>query len=393
MATSFEKFKMLEERGVKALELMRQKAFKPNKEKTLRNWSITDVSKIVKKTTQCIRVCEKEGKLPSPKIDNKSKRFYTLSDINKIRDYFGILPRKGDRVAPAVIAFTNFKGGVAKTTSALHAAQYFAKSGYRVLMIDTDSQASTTSCFGYAPDEDISNQKTLLDFFTGKNKKFASLITKTYWDNLDLIPANLGLYGVELELPLVLSRAIDEGTPFKIHNILQTGIQQVCDQYDVVIIDCPPSLSILNTNALFAATALVIPVPPELPDIASMVQFFGMIRGTLGKFPKKQYSFIRVLITKNDGSDSSKRITSTLRALYGNYIMKAEMFTTQVIKKARTEMCSVYELQKYKGAQQTLNRAIQIVNNINEEIESLVWQSWGESSRPYKAKTMEKEVV
>ncbi len=375
------KFQKFEELGSKALEILRQKSFLPNDSKKLRFWNLTEVSELTHKTTQTIRENERKGILKKPETNKGlGKRYYALEDINKIRSHFKNLPRKPNNVQPIIIAFANLKGGVAKTTSAVHASHYFALNGYRTLLIDVDSQGSATSAFGYAPDEHIKKEQTLYKFFTGAANSIRDSIIKTHWDGLDLIPANLTLYGVELELPALRERSlIQNGYDFKIYNILSNGLQEVYQDYDIVIIDCPPSMSILNTNALYAANGLIIPCPPELPDIASMIQFFGMIKSTLNFLPEKEFDFIRVLITKHDGSKSSEAISDILRQLYGNHIMRAEMLNTHVIKRARTETNSIYELSSYKGSRQTLSRAKIIVDQVNKEIEHHVqeiWQTW-----------------
>ena len=192
MRNNFKKFAAFAENGTKALKLMKKKAYNSSNKKTLRIWNLTEVSNILGKSVLTIKDHEKKKNLPTPKLDNiTKKRCYTLKDINNMRDFFKIRPRKNNNCNPAIIAFTNFKGGVAKTTAAIHSAQYFAKSGYKVLLIDSDSQASTTTCFGYTPDEEIKESETLSNFFLGRINSFKSLIKKTYWNGLDLIPANL----------------------------------------------------------------------------------------------------------------------------------------------------------------------------------------------------------
>jgi chromosome partitioning protein len=237
----YNKLEQFERVGAKALEVMRKKSFLPQKSKVLRTWNLTEVSQLVGKSTKTIRDNEKKNSLSEPKIDPKnSKRFYNLKDINSIRSFFNINPQKPPSAPPAIIAFTNFKGGVAKTTSAVHAAHFFAKSGYKTLIIDTDSQASATSAFGYAPDEHIHDNQTLLPFFLGKTANLRDSILTTYWDGLDLIPANLKLYEIELELPTIKDRAANKGKKFNIYDILDEGLTQIYDDYDVIIIDCPP---------------------------------------------------------------------------------------------------------------------------------------------------------
>ena len=374
MGYTLSKFRKFEEISFKAMELMRQNSsFSPGKKPT-KTWTLTDASAIVGRAINTIKEHEKKELIAKPQIINNGKRFYSLREINELRKHFNTLPEL-KKETPTIIAISNFKGGVAKTTTAIHGAHYFALAGYKVLLIDLDSQGTTTSCFGYSPDDHINSQQTLLPFFLGKNNNFSSLIIPTHWDQLDLIPANLGLYNVELELPAMKYKAISQNEDFNLYDILDCGLKQIYSNYNIIIIDCPPTMSILNTTALFAANSLLIPCPPELPDVASMFQFIGMVKGVLEKFPEKEYNFTKILLTKHDGNKTSHNISAFLRKIFGTHIMRSEMLNTQVIKKARSEMMSIYEVSKYKGSQQTLKRALQIVNDIYKEIEDHITET------------------
>src|SRR5579872_3199999 len=152
-STIFEKFEL---NGSKALDLFRKRAFNPGNQKVLRTWGINDASEMAGRSRKTIFDLEKDNKLPTAEIDeNSGRRIYSLKHINVLRSYFGTRPSKPNHSDPAVIAVTNFKGGVWKTTTAINAAHYFALKGYRVLFIDADSQGSGTQCFGYIPDSDI----------------------------------------------------------------------------------------------------------------------------------------------------------------------------------------------------------------------------------------------
>lgn len=379
MNKTFEKFKKFEAIGSALSQKMRENSFSSDTGKQLRTWNATETAQLAGCSVQNMRDNEKSGALPTPQkksSDSNSKKFYTLQDINVIRKHFNTLPSKGSSKAPSIVAFTNFKGGVAKTTSAVHSAHYFARAGYRVLLIDLDSQATATSTFGFAPDEHIDKNATLLPYFLGEIDSIKSLIMKTYWEGLDLIPANLALHGIELELPVLREKALAQGEVFSLYDILHKGLLPLYPIYDYICIDCPPAINASTINALYAANGLIIPCPPEAPDIASMFQFFGMIRGILEKIPNKAYSFVKILITKHDGSKISKKITAMLRKFYGSNIFAAEMSITTVIKQARFQSESIYELSTYKGSKKTVDRALQIVDSVNEELEELVNEVW-----------------
>lgn len=366
-------FRKFADNGMEALDIIRKTAYSPNQRKELRHWGIMDVSEMVSRSANYIRSQEKAEKLPQPIIDaSTNRRSYRLEDINHLRDFFETRPIKGGNNEPCILAFTNFKGGAAKTTSAVHSAQFLAKRGYRVLLVDCDSQASITQIFGYIPDEDIKEQETLLPFLIGESDSLAPVVRKTYWDGLDLIPANLALYNAEFILP---TRANNEA--FSFYSILKNGIDTIKDQYDIIVLDCPPSMGMISINAIFAANSLIIPTPPAMLDFTSTVQFFNMLHETLVRLPEKQYNLIRIMITKHDGRASSDAVVSVLRQLYGQFVMLNTMYNSEVIKKASTNMQTLYEIDKYDGSKKTFDRALQYADNLHLELETLIRQTWG----------------
>ena len=384
MPTASEIFENLESTGDEALDLLREEAFTPNSTKNLRSWGITEVAEMVGRTTQSIIGKEKLGAFP-PASKAKKGRAYDLEEINLMRDHFGTRPRRSDDDETAILAFANFKGGAAKTTTAVHSAMYFAKAGYRTLFIDCDSQASATQIFGYNPDQHIENTKTLLPCLTD-NLPISKVIRKTYWPGLNLVPANLGLYGAEFQLPVLKSKALDRNIPYDVHAILLNALDEVKEDYDIIILDCPPSMGMISINAIYASNAFIIPLPPSMLDFASTIQFFAIVNEILKDLPPKEYSFIRLLVTKHDGQDSNNTLVDTLRALYGQFMMRNMMFTSEAIRKASSDLLTLYEIEKYAGSKATFDRAIQFTNKVNQEIESLIHQMWPNTNFSKKTK-------
>ncbi|WEQ50952.1 AAA family ATPase (plasmid) [Komagataeibacter oboediens] len=126
---------------------------------------------------------------------------YTLEQVNDMRGIFGTRPWRDPGDPPAIIAVQNFKGGVGKSTVAVHLAQYLAIQGYRVALIDCDSQASATTLFGYVPDLDLTEDETLYPFLRHDERSSLSYALKpTHFDGLYLIPSNLRLFQSEYEI-------------------------------------------------------------------------------------------------------------------------------------------------------------------------------------------------
>ena len=148
-----------------------------------------------------------------------------------------------------VISFANQKGGVGKTTSAVNVAASLGVLGHKVLIIDLDPQGNTTSGIGIAKKDLKVSSK---DILTG-DAEAKDLIMETEFDNLWLIPTNKTLAGVEFDLYDLFDNS---QMPYR----LKEGLAPILDDYDYIIIDCPPSLGILTVNALVAADGVIVPM-------------------------------------------------------------------------------------------------------------------------------------
>lgn len=372
--------------GEQVLEALKKESFSPDSVKRLeRTFNLAQAAKMIGVTPQGLHKAEQEGRLPEPdKEETRNKKFYTLERINKARDYFKTRPgrKKGD---PALVqAVINFKGGVFKTTVSLHEAQYMALKGYRVLLIDADSQASTTRFFVFNPDDSGNEIHTIGDFLTGKIHSLEPAILKTCWDGLDLIPANLSLYQSELLLPYKAGQGTMSND---FYNLLRDGIETVRDNYDVIIIDAPPALGIISMNVVYAADALVIPVPPSYSDFTSTLQFFNMLREVVDAIGTRKYAFIKLLLTKFDATDKllipgsndsneSLAFARMIRHVFGsNMLLQSTFGNTAEILRASQNLRTVYEQTDIK-VKKTYDRAINIINKFCGELETLIKATW-----------------
>jgi|TARA_R110002110_G_C13460973_1_gene718239 chromosome partitioning protein len=361
--------------GESVLEHLKQTSFNPDSVKRLeRTFNLSQAANMIGVTTQGLRKAEMEGRLPDPeKNPDTGKKFYSLERINLARDYFNTRPgrREGDK--PLVQAVINFKGGVFKTTISLHEAQYLALKGYRVLLIDADSQASTTRFFEFNPDDDDKELYTIGNYFSGEIDSLAPAILKTCWDGLDLIPANLNLYNAELLLPFKAGQGLVSS---EFYNLLGSGIDTVKDNYDIVIIDAPPSLGIISMNVVYAADALLIPLPPSYSDFTSTLQFFNMLLEVVETLGAKKYKFIKLLLTKFDASEESKAFASVIRHVFGSDQLLRSIFSNSAeIPRASQNLRTVYEQTDIK-VKKTYDRAINIIDKFCSELETLIKATW-----------------
>ncbi|MDP1593756.1 MAG: AAA family ATPase, partial [Gallionella sp.] len=277
---------LLTRRAATVIERLRERVFSPNAEKRLDiRFNVRTAAEMVGRTEKAIRDAESDGRLTEPDKDTETGRRtgYTLSQVNKMREVFGTLPHRSPDDPPLVLAVQNFKGGVGKSTIVSHLAQYFALKGYRVCVIDCDSQASTTAIFGMNPDVDVDEEEdTLYPFLRhGGPKSLHYALRATYWPGIALIPANLGLYDAEYEFAARMARE-----PTFILDRLRDGIATISDQFDVILLDPPPALGMISLSVLRAASALLIPAPPSNIDFASTAHFLKMMEATLTELAK-----------------------------------------------------------------------------------------------------------
>ncbi len=158
-----------------------------------------------------------------------------------------------------VIAVTNQKGGVGKTTTAVNLAAAMCGVGYKVLLIDSDPQENASLGLGI----ENGNKKTLYELFTGEYLA-REVISNNAVTNLDIIPANVDLQATQLDLINIKDSQY----------VLKNEIHDVRKEYDYIIVDCPPSLNILSINALTAADTVLVPVQCEYYALEGLVQLF-----------------------------------------------------------------------------------------------------------------------
>ncbi|UOA21010.1 plasmid partitioning protein RepA-8 (plasmid) [Sulfitobacter indolifex] len=370
-----------------ALESHMLKVFAPDARKELRRFSAGEAAELLGISTSFLRKLHFDDKIVEVQTSPGGRRHYSAEDLLNIRrtlegtaksrGAYQRGRRDGDKLQ--VLSFLNFKGGSGKTTSAIHAAQRLALKGYRVLCVDIDPQASLTTLFGYRPEYDFLNSGTIYDAIQYDDPvPLADVIQKTYFTGIDLAPGGLMLQEFEHETP----QALLNNTQPAFFARLATSLQDVEQDYDAVIFDCPPQLGYLTMSALCASTGVLITVVPNMLDVASMSQFLQMSADLLDVVSNAgasmEFDFLRFLINRYEPNDGpQQQVLSFLRQLFDEEVMVAPMLKSTAISDAGLTHQTIYEVDRSQFHRTTYDRAVDSLNLVNDEIETMIQKAWG----------------
>ena len=350
-------------------------------------------------------------------------KWFTLDEVLRLRAHFGAIGSKAKEYLPyrpvglpaKVVAVANFKGGVGKTSTAAHLAMSAALDGYKVLVIDLDSQASMTSVFGgrvadewqtvfpllarhYASHLRAENHRRMdrgdppLPLDETLTEALAiradALIQKTHWPNIDLIGAQLNLYWAEFQVPVWRMTA----RGWKLWDALTDILAQdgVLDRYDLIFLDTPPALGYLTINGLAAADILLVPVGASFLEFDSTGRFFDMLHTTFRSIedgenlaaralgnPETafQWDAVRAVVTRYDGAQQAE-LAALMQAYLGRSLSPHRQDFTALIGQAGEQVQGIYEADYRDFNRETYARGRETFDATYAAFKTLLLGTW-----------------
>lgn len=373
------------------LDAHRRELFPPEAVKPLRPFQLHEAAKFLGIKSSYLRNLSLEGKGPLPAVTASGRRSYTATQIRELRGYLDqtgratrrYLPRRRETEHLQVIVTVNFKGGSCKTTTAAHLGQHLALRGYRVLALDLDPQASLSALCGIQPELDVGANESLYGAvrYDDEAQPLSAIIRPTNFPDLDIVPANIELTEFEYDTPRMLASSGGEASSI-FFSRLDQALDGVRDNYDIVVIDCPPQLGYLTMAALCAATGVLITVHPQMLDVMSMCQFLLMMGNILDQLQNAgaalQQDWMRYLVTRFEPGDGPQaQMVDFMRALFGDYVLKRPMLKSVAISDAGMTKQTLYEVERRQFTPATYDRAMECLDAVNGEIEQLIRAAWG----------------
>ncbi len=350
-------------------------------------------------------------------------KWFTLDEVLRLRAHFGAegskakeyLPYRPAGLPAKVVAVANFKGGVGKTSTCAHLAMSAALDGYKVLVVDLDSQGSMTSILGGRVADEWGTVFPLLarhygEHLRGENQrrldrgetpqamddtlaeamklKAADVIQKTHWPNIDLIGAQLNLYWSEFQIPVWRMAA----RGWKLWDALSGALAAdgVMDDYDLIFLDTPPALGYLTINGLSAADIVLVPLGASFVEFDSTGRFFDMLHSTFASIEdgenmaaralgREEMAFewdaVQAVITRFDSGQQAE-MAALMQAYLGRTLSPYRQDFTALIGQAGEQVSGIYEADYRDFNRDTYARGRATFDETYAEFKKLLYGIW-----------------
>jgi chromosome partitioning protein len=401
-----------------------KRGYAPDGQKRLRKFSIWEITRymIPVAAAHLRRVLKANPELPQGDGESGSK-WFTLEEVLHLREHFDkegssakeYRPWRPEGAKAKIVALSNFKGGSGKTTTCAHLAMSAALDGYKVLVIDLDSQASMTSILGGKVEDEWKTVFPLIakDYARAVlaenqvraaagqaelpldetmrealNVSAGDLIQATHWPNIDLIGAQLNLYWAEFQIPVWRMGLGTWPLWDALGNFLED--EGILDQYDIVFLDTPPALGYLTINSLAAADILLVPLGASFLEFDSTGRFFDMLYSTFASIEegenaalrraglpeiKFEWDVVRAIITRFDAGQQQD-LANVIQAYFGDFMNAYRQEFTALVGQAGEQVNGIYEADYREFNRETYLRGREAFDRTYAEFKQLLLGTW-----------------
>ncbi|WP_281827548.1 AAA family ATPase [Jannaschia rubra] len=411
-------------RAAHGREDLARRGYAPDGRKRLRTFSTWEICRylIPVAPAHFRRVLKANPDLPQGEGQGGT-RWFTLEEVVSLRNHFDsegsrakeYKPYRPEGLPAKVVAVANFKGGVGKTSTAAHLAMAAALDGYRVLVIDLDSQGSMTSILGGTVPDEWSTIFPLLarDYAShvarrnriraaegqpaipldetltaAQEARAEGIVQKTHWPNIDLIGAQLNLYWAEFQIPVWRMTVGDWPLWDALPNVLEA--EGLLDAYDIVVLDTPPALGYLTINALSAADILLVPLGASFLEFDSTGRFFDMLHSTFASIeegdngqrraaglPEQRFEWdaVRTVLTRYDASQQAD-LANVIQAYFGDMMAPHRQEFTALVGQAGERVSGIYEADPRDFNRDTYLRGRETFDRTYADFKELLIACW-----------------
>lgn len=397
-----------------------------SKRKKLRSFSTWEITRylIPVAPAHFRRVLRGQPDLPQGVSETEGgAKWFTLEEVLRLRAFFGqegvrrkeYLPYRPKDLPAKLIAVANFKGGVGKTSTCAHLAMSAALDGYRVLVIDLDSQGSMSSILGGRVEDEWQTVFPLLarhyaNHLQSENRarvtrgeppqplddtlsdalkvRADTLVQSTHWPNIDLIGAQLNLYWAEFQIPVWRMQA----RGWKLWDALTDVLAEdgVLDSYDLIFLDTPPALGYLTINGLAAADILLIPTGASFLELDSTGRFFDMLHATFASIEQGEnaaaralgreevafeWDAVQAIITRYDAGQQAE-MAGLMQAWLGRGLLPWRQEYTALIGQAGERVNGIYEADYRDFNRDTYIRGRETFDETWAGVKRLIYGVW-----------------
>ncbi|HEX9987627.1 MAG TPA: ParA family protein [Chloroflexia bacterium] len=213
-----------------------------------------------------------------------------------------------------IIAVSQHKGGTGKTTTVLNLGAALAERGCRVLLVDLDPQADLSAGLGVQVDvEERPSAPSLYTVLSSEQGSLSEIIVPTSYKKLSLVPGTLDMADLELHLAPQLGR----------ERVLDAALDELSESYDVILLDCPPSLGLITVNALVAADWLLVPVQAEPRSIRATRRMLAAVGLVQRKLKQPGLKVLGLLVTMTGSNNIAREAEELLRDTYKEWVLKS----------------------------------------------------------------------